>query len=125
MTGEEAKLTVIIETKTSRRTLVYPKVFDLQFRESFPEPRVGGYRDGGIMVRPEQTHMDAEIKMIAVKGDDGNFRTALLEELDPVPDEIRDIVTKATRHNINDDNREKLIKALTNLVQKDRKEKKA
>ena len=77
------------------------------------------------MVRPEQTHMDAEIKMVAVKGDDGQFRTALLEELDPVPDEIRNIVTKATRHNINDDNREKLIKALTNLVQKDRKEKKA
>lgn len=119
---EQAKLTVIIETRTSRRTLVYPKVFDLQFHESFPDPHVGGYRDGGIMVRPEQTHMNAEITMIAVRGDDDLFRSATVEELDPVPDEIRDLVTKATRHNVNDANREKLIKALTQLVEKDRKE---
>ena len=119
---EQAKLTVIIETRTSRRTLVYPKVFDLQFEESFPEPYVGGYRDGAIMRRPAQTHMDASIRMVALKGEDGNFRTAELELLDSVPDEIREIVTKVTRHNINDENREKLIKALTKLVEQDRKE---
>ena len=120
---EQAKLTVIIETRTSRRTLVYPKVFDLQFEESFPEPYVNGYRDGAIMRRPAQTHMDASIRMVALKGEDGNFRTVELELLDTVPDEIREIVTKATRHNINDENREKLIKALTKLVEQDRKEK--
>ena len=70
---EQAKLTVIIETRTSRRTLVYPKVFDLQFEESFPEPYVGGYRDGAIMRRPAQTHMDASIRMVALKGEDGNY----------------------------------------------------
>lgn len=120
--SEEAKLTVIIETKTSRRTLVYPKVYDLNFQESFPDPRLGGYRDGGIMRRPEQTHMNAEFTMIAVKGEDGHFRTAEFEKLDPIPDEIRELVTRTTRHNINDENREKLIKALTQLVEKDRKE---
>ena len=119
---EKAKLTVIIETKTSRRTLVYPEVYDLQFKESFPEPHLGGYRDGGLVVRPVQTHMNGEISLVAVRGEDGHFRTALLEELDPIPDEIRELVTRATRHNINEAAREKLIKALTNLVEKDRKE---
>ena len=123
MMPDEAKLTVIIEMRDSRRTLVYPKVYNLKFEESFPEPYVDGYRDGAIMRRPAQTHMDASIRMVALKGEDGNFRTAELEVLDPVPDEIREIVTKATRHNINDENREKLIRALTNLVEKDRKEK--
>ena len=123
MMSNETKLTVILETRTSRRTFVYPRVLNLQFEESFPEPLVGGYRDGAVMYRPEQTHIDASISMVALKGEDGNFRTALLEELDPVPDEIRDIVTKATRHNVNDENREKLIKALTKLVEQDRKEK--
>ena len=123
MEKDEAKLTVIIEMRDSRRTLVYPKVYNLRFEESFPEPLVGGYRDGAVMYRPEQTHMDASITMVALKGEDGLFRTAELEVLDPIPDEIREIVTKATRHNVNDENREKLIKALTNLVEKDRKEK--
>ena len=123
MEKDEAKLTVIIEMRDSRRTLVYPKVYNLRFEESFPEPLVGGYRDGAVMYRPEQTHMDASITMVALKGEDGLFHTAELEVLDPIPDEIREIVTKATRHNVNDENREKLIKALTNLVEKDRKEK--
>ena len=123
MEKDEAKLTVIIEMRDSRRTLVYPKVYNLRFEESFPEPLVGGYRDGAVMYRPEQTHMDASITMVALKGEDGLFCTAELEVLDPIPDEIREIVTKATRHNVNDENREKLIKALTNLVEKDRKEK--
>ena len=123
MMPDEAKLTVIIEMRDSRRTLVYPKVYNLKFEESFPEPYVDGYRDGAIMRRPAQTHMDASIRMVALKGEDGNFRTAELEVLDQVPDEIREIVTKATRHNINDENREKLIKALTKLVEQDRKEK--
>ena len=123
MEKDEAKLTVIIEMRDSRRTLVYPKVYNLRFEESFPEPHVGGYRDGAVMYRPEQTHMDASITMIALQGEDGLFHTAELEVLDPIPDEIREIVTKATRHNVNDENREKLIKALTNLVEKDRKEK--
>ena len=120
---DETKLTVILESRTERRTLVYPRVLNLEFQESFPEPQVGPYRDGGVILRQRQTHLDASIRMVALKGEDGNFRTAEIEKLDPVPDEIREIVTKATRHNINDENREKLIKALTNLVQQDRKEK--
>lgn len=122
MMSDETKLTVILESRTERRTLVYPRVLNLEFQEWFPEPYVDRYRDGAIMRRPQQTHMNASITMVALKGEDGNFRTAEVEKLDPIPDEIRDLVTKATRHNVNDANREKLIKALTQLVEKDRKE---
>lgn len=122
MTNEEAKLTVTIETKTSRRTLVYPRVFDLQFRESFPDPRLGGYRDGGLMRPPEQTHMNAEITMIAAKGADGYFRTAEVEKLDPIPSEIAKLVDEFTGNNVNAQQRAKLKRQLIQLVENDRKE---
>ena len=122
MTEEVAKVTVIVETSRTRRTLIYPRAYNVQFQERMPEPHVSGYRDGSMIRRPEQNWMETEFSMTNGKDENGNFRTLELEELDPIPDEIRQLVTKATQHNVNEVNRERLIKALTNLVENDRKE---
>lgn len=117
MTEEVAKVTVIVETRTSRRTFVYPVTYNLMFEEVAPDVHLHA---GGV--RHSTDWMNTKFSMTNAKDEHGHFRTMQLEELDPIPDEIRDLVTKATQHNINDENREKLIKALTKLVEKDRKE---
>ena len=120
--AEVAKVTVIVETKRQRRTFVYPKAYDIRFNEEMPQPHRLHSDNGAYMTRHDPQYMNTQFEMVNGKDGEGHFRTMVLEELDPVPDDIREIVTKATQHNINEAAREKLIKQLTQLVETDRKE---
>lgn len=123
MTEEVAKVTVIVETRTARRTFIYPKGYNVRFNESMSDVQYRPHHNDRYMVPRQPEHMNVEFTLVAVKDENEHFRTMQLEDLDPIPDEIRELVTKATQHNLNDVKREKLIKALTNLVETDRKEK--
>lgn len=122
MPSDKTKVTVIIETRKQKRTITYNSAFDVKIGQHYPDRAYHSSDFGGGFALPRPEWMEVELSMVLGKDEEGNYQTLTVEQLDPVPDDIREIITKATQHNINDERREKLIKELIKLVETDRKE---
>lgn len=120
MPGYE-KITIISETKRHKRTMTFNRVYDSRINMQLPDPRPSDFiRASSAFMLPQPGYEQVQMEFTAAQDDDGHFHTMQVEDLDPVPEDIERIVTKATEHNLNTHQRAKLIAQLKTLVREDR-----